>query len=147
MPSIHRVQRYHPPLRPSFALLWLLLLCVPAHAQGQELVRPGAWEVKSGTEGQPMVGYRLCFRSGGEADIAQLLPRVPGSACPPGGLRREGDNLLWELACPAAQLSASARYVLRTELIEGRVIVNSGTPPAAHHSMISARYVGACTGE
>jgi len=131
-------------MRPLQAFLLLLLVSPGLFAQERELVRPGEWEVKSGTEGQPMIGYRLCFRYGNQADVAQLLPRVQGSACPPGNLRRDGDELVWELACPAAQLSAGARYALRTELIEGRIVVSSGTPSVAHNSTISARYVGAC---
>ncbi len=129
----------------KIALIVLLLPGLPARAEPTgQLVRPGTWEVRSSTEGDPAVGYRLCFRTGNQDDLALLLPRAPGSSCPAPSLQRDGRDLVWDLQCPAAQLSAAARYTVATELIEGRVEVRSGAPAAVHRSTISARYVGAC---
>jgi hypothetical protein len=130
----------------KIALILLLLSALPAHAEEiGPTVRPGAWEVKSSTEGQPSVGYQLCFRSGSRDDIALLLPRAADAACPAPGLRRDGGDLVWELECPAVQLSGSARYRVQSELIEGRIEIRSGTPAVAQRSALSARYVGACS--
>jgi hypothetical protein len=128
------------------ALILILLSALPARAQEEPglLVRPGAWEVRSSTEGQPAVGYQLCFRSGNRDDLALLLPRASGSACPAPSFNSDGHDLVWELDCPAAHLAASARYAVGTELVEGRVEVRSGTPATSHRSSISARYIGAC---
>jgi len=109
------------------------------------LVRPGAWEVKSGAEGQPMLGYRLCFKNGGTEDIQRLLPHASGNAaCSAASTHGEGADVIWELRCPEARFSASARYALQPESIEGKVKITAGTPPRTRLEVISARYVGAC---
>ena len=129
------------------AIMGVMGLCISS-AQGTEKefsVRPGAWEVRSGAPGQPMVGYLVCFKTGGTEDINLLLPRAAGDpACSAASTRREGNTLIWQLSCPQGPLTASARYAVQTETIEGEVSITSGTPPKNRQETISARYAGAC---
>jgi len=128
--------------------LALLMLTAAVGAPAQEvpqLLRPGAWDVRSGRTGEAMVGYQLCLRSGGMEDVKLLLPRLQGAAsCPQDRLSRDGQTLTWELSCPAIPLSASARYTLQAEAVDGQLDVSSGAPPVRQSEVISARYAGPC---
>lgn len=125
--------------------LLMLTLAGAAPAQEPPLVRPGIWEVRSGSVGQPMVGYRLCLRSGSMDDVKLLLPRLQGGAsCVQNQSAPGGEILTWELSCPSIPLSAIGRYVLKAESIEGNVEINTGKLPVQQKDMLSARYVGAC---
>jgi len=112
------------------------------------MVRPGAWTVRSGQEGQAMAGYQLCLKAGTLEDIKLLLPRLAGAgACAPPTLLAEGGVLVWQFNCPAAGVAANGRYTLQPENIEGRVSIISGTSPATRQEVISARYAGACAAQ
>jgi hypothetical protein len=107
-------------------------------------LRAGAWQVRSGAPGQPMVGYTVCLKNGAE-DLSVLLPKaqVPPD-CPAPAMQVEGDELLWTLSCPAHALAARARYTLAPEKIDGRLGVSSGKPPKNSEQVVSASYTGAC---
>lgn len=140
------------PLSPTWLTRLLagsLACAVPALACAQPSgitpeLRPGAWQVRSGAPGQPMVGYMVCLKDGTQ-DLRLLLPRVqPPAPCGPAVMRIEGSELTWELSCPAQALVARARYTLAAEKVEGRLTAVSGTPPQSREEMISASYAGAC---
>jgi len=141
-----------PALRPLFrAVGACLILSTPAsYAQAPDpgtapSLRPGQWQIRSGTLGLPTVAYSLCFKTGGPEDLKLLLPQISGNtACPAPQMRSEGAALQWQLICPAAGLSISARYSVQAEHIEGSVDVVSGKPPQQRTDRISADYVGAC---
>ena len=118
----------------------------PAQAAGPAiLVRPGAWNVRSGQEGQATAGYQLCLANGTLEDIKLLLPRLSnGSAGNPPTLHAEGGVLVWQFDCPSAALAASGRYTLQAEAIEGRVTIVAGTPPTTRQELLSAQRAGAC---
>jgi hypothetical protein len=108
-------------------------------------LRPGQWQVRSGAPGQPAVAYNLCFKTGGPEDLKLLLPQISGNAtCPAPEMRSEGAALQWQLTCPAAGLSISARYSVQAEHVEGSVDVVNGKPPQQRTDRISADYAGAC---
>ncbi|MDB5806708.1 MAG: hypothetical protein JWN73_4030 [Betaproteobacteria bacterium] len=108
-------------------------------------LRAGQWQIRSGTVGQPTAAYGLCFKTGGAEDLKLLLPQVSGnSACPAPEMRSEGAELQWNLSCPEAGLSISARYSLRAEHVEGTVQIVSGKPPRQRTDRISADYAGPC---
>jgi len=91
-----------------------------------------------------MAGYTVCLKNGAE-DLQLLLPRVQGAPeCGPPSMRYDGNELRWELSCPARGLSAQARYTLGAESIEGRIRIVSGQPPQQREETLSARYAGAC---
>lgn len=135
-----------PALRRALIAALLLLPLLPAWAQEAAVPRAGAWQVISGAPGAPMVGYRVCFNKGGMEDLAQLLPRAsPGNpSCSAASTRREGELLIWELHCPDGQFSASARYSVRAESIEGKLTSSAGQPARTREDLIRASYVGAC---
>jgi hypothetical protein len=126
----------------------VLLATIPlAHAQtGTPQVRPGTWEVRSGSPGEPEVTYRLCFKTGDLEDLKLLLPRVQSADCAAGVLTAGKDMLHWAFECDAAQLTVSADYSLQPEAIEGKTKIRSGTPPTVRQrvSLITARRLGAC---
>lgn len=93
-----------------------------------------------------MAGYQLCLASGGMDDLKLLLPRVQGgAACPVDRLVRDGQAVTWELSCPAAPITASARYTLQPESIEGKLEITTGRPPVPRQELLSARYTGPCS--
>lgn len=131
-----------PPLLPALLCTFVLAACAQA---GPPPLHAGEWQVANGAPGQPSVAYQLCMKTGTAEDLKLLLPRVQGSAaCPAPVLGGQGAELLWDLACPAAQLAVHARYTVTAQRVDGRVEVTSGSPPQQRVDHISATYTGAC---
>jgi hypothetical protein len=130
---------------PVLSVVLALAGCAYAQ-QNPPLVRPGNWEVRSGSPGGAMAGYQLCLTTGGMEDVKLLLPRLQGGAvCPVDRLLRDGQAITWELSSPAIPLTASARYVLQPQSIEGKLDMVSGAPPLPRQETLSAHYGGPCT--
>lgn len=143
---------------PAGPVLLALVPILPASTTlaGEALapLRPGAYAVEAKLSLPHLDGAdatsraTLCLRDGtdgGNPGFRVLSANTPLAGCPVTELRREGEELAFEIRCEGRNAAAaSARYRLAAERFEGRIALRMGGKNMTLTEVQSGHRIGEC---
>lgn len=120
--------------RPRLAFLAAAPLALAAFAAAADGAgpRPGAYEVSyrlelPHIESRDETVTRVCIGDAAQTGLPVLSGNNPLAHCPVTNVRRDGTELLFDIACPGGNAAkAQALFDLRADGFEGRIAMNMG---------------------
>jgi hypothetical protein len=113
-------------------------------------VRPGLWDIRSGSTGDASGAVRQCIDEATFREMLQTGQRMMGSACSPLVVRRAGDTYTAEIRCVLGPSTIESRSELTGDFQTSyqSVTRTSIAPPlfgqGGSTEVSSGRFLGAC---